>query len=201
MTAPERTPAPSLKPTPTPTSESDCSDGVDEDEDGLTDCADDDCAGEKVCAEDCTDGIDNNLDGLLDCEDNGCVDACVEDCSNGTDEDQDGLKDCDDDECYGIDGCAGPYNLASVVSVERLAWGAGPDWSVRGDYSYNFASVAYGTVQLTGSPDGWSGADMTCSGDIDGGLDTPLPDLMSDIGEYVGVEYAMDLSPASRRGR
>lgn len=56
-----------------------CADGVDNDEDGLTDCADDDCDGDAVCDEEqgepeiCDDGVDNDLDGLADCED---VDDC-----------------------------------------------------------------------------------------------------------------------------
>ncbi len=50
----------------------------------------------------CTDGIDNDGDGSTDCTDSDCANdsACmVEDCSNGIDDDGDGLADCIDDDC------------------------------------------------------------------------------------------------------
>ncbi len=52
-----------------------CDDGVDNDGDLMTDCADEDCFGVGDCApgpEDCTDGIDNNSDGRADCADPMC---------------------------------------------------------------------------------------------------------------------------------
>lgn len=53
--------------------EANCHDGVDNDGDGLIDCADDDCATHSVCPEvDCEDGVDNDSDGLVDCEDDDC---------------------------------------------------------------------------------------------------------------------------------
>ena len=58
-----------------------CSDGVDNDEDGLTDCDDDDCDADAVCdaeegePEICDDGVDNDLDGQADCEDSDCADV------------------------------------------------------------------------------------------------------------------------------
>jgi len=49
----------------------DCFDGVDNDADGATDCADSDCSAEAVCQEagNCADGIDNDADGATDCDD------------------------------------------------------------------------------------------------------------------------------------
>jgi hypothetical protein len=62
-----------------PGSELVCSDGIDDDCDGLTDCDDPDCAG--AFAEDgntgCSDGLDNDCDGLIDCADTA-------DCSDDT---------------------------------------------------------------------------------------------------------------------
>ena len=56
-----------------PEFETNCNDGKDEDEDGLTDCADSDCTGVAGCIEtNCSDGIDNEGDGLPDCHDPDC---------------------------------------------------------------------------------------------------------------------------------
>ncbi|MBN1771572.1 MAG: hypothetical protein JXB32_09940 [Deltaproteobacteria bacterium] len=84
-----------------PTGETDCANGLDEDGDGLTDCADTaDCAADPVCSEedDCTDGLDDDGDGLTDCFDPACCadPACVADpaCTGG------------------YDTCAAPYVLA-----------------------------------------------------------------------------------------
>jgi hypothetical protein len=55
-----------------------CNDNVDNDNDGLVDCADPDCSGESFCGAEgrkdtCSDGIDNDGDGLTDCDDDGCA--------------------------------------------------------------------------------------------------------------------------------
>ena len=57
------------------TSETDCSDGVDNDLDGLTDCCDDDCAADSTCASEtiCGDDKDNDCDGVVDCADSDCA--------------------------------------------------------------------------------------------------------------------------------
>lgn len=57
-----------------PTSETDCSDGIDNDGDTFIDCCDEDCAADLAClAEiDCSDGIDNDCDTLFDCDDDDC---------------------------------------------------------------------------------------------------------------------------------
>ncbi len=86
-----------------------CSDGVDNDDNGLTDCAEPDCAGFEFCAEvseeACRDRVDNNRNGLIDCQDPGCLiyDRCTEQpngqCSDGQDNNDDGLTDCQDFTC------------------------------------------------------------------------------------------------------
>ena len=57
-----------------------CSDGVDNDGDGLRDCYDEDCATAPSCAtasaEDCFNGSDDDGDALVDCDDADCVDLC-----------------------------------------------------------------------------------------------------------------------------
>jgi len=90
--------------------ETNCSDGIDNDGDGLVDCNDQDCQLDPVCQlptfeTDCADGVDNDGDGFIDCADSDC-DAdpiCqpppVEDCADGVDNDGDGLVDCADQDC------------------------------------------------------------------------------------------------------
>ena len=106
-----------------------CSDGIDNDGNGFTDCEDFDCLGDSaitVCpqewqegdpASNCTDNIDNDNNSFVDCEDfaclYGCVDACTdlaeksaEDCQDGIDNDGDGYVDCDDNGCKScVDVC------------------------------------------------------------------------------------------------
>ncbi len=54
--------------------ETDCTDGNDNDNDGLTDCADPSCFGQTGCTTEaiCDDGFDNDGDGLADCADPDC---------------------------------------------------------------------------------------------------------------------------------
>ncbi len=86
-----------------------CTDRVDNDDDGLVDCADPNCV--DICGTpsnetDCGDSIDNDEDGLTDCEDSECGEAqgcgpenTDERCSDGRDNDLDGLFDCFDPGC------------------------------------------------------------------------------------------------------
>ncbi len=62
--------------------ETSCVDGIDNDLDGATDCADTECAGLGACGPEdtdaiCADGIDNDGDGLTDCADTGCASFCT----------------------------------------------------------------------------------------------------------------------------
>ena len=89
-----------------------CSDGLDNDSDGKTDCDDTECVGLAPCLEtgNCTDGKDNDKDGKTDCADTDCAGeaTCKEvgNCKDGKDNDVDGKTDCDDDDCAGKDpGC------------------------------------------------------------------------------------------------
>ena len=89
--------------------ESDCTDGLDNDEDGLTDCDDPDCADNaqvQVCGggggevgpdgrentdEACGDGVDNDGDGLIDCADQDCfgnprIEACAGEVGGGSED-------------------------------------------------------------------------------------------------------------------
>jgi hypothetical protein len=96
--------------------EANCSDTVDNDGDGMVDCADTDCASDPACAapvENCTDGSDNDGDGAIDCADTDCASdpACaapVENCTDGSDNDGDGAIDCADTDCASDPACAAP---------------------------------------------------------------------------------------------
>jgi len=89
--------------------ELECDDGIDDDLDGLIDCADPDCQANLVCLEqNCSDGIDNEMDGLIDCADPDCQAEliCMEqNCSDGIDDEMDGLIDCDDPDCQDDISC------------------------------------------------------------------------------------------------
>ena len=57
----------------------------------------------------CFDGIDNDQDGRTDCDDYDCASDCTspEDCSSGLDEDYDGMTDCSDPDCATELACDG----------------------------------------------------------------------------------------------
>ncbi len=87
-----------------------CSNGVDDDSDGLIDCAETSCATDPHCIPEtaCSNGVDDDLDGLRDCADPTCGgDAyCSEtSCDNGSDDDGDGVIDCLEASCDGVGAC------------------------------------------------------------------------------------------------
>ena len=100
-----------------------CDDGIDNDQDGFTDCDDFDCDGDPACAgEICDDGIDNDQDGFTDCDDFDCDGdpACAgEICDDGIDNDQDGFTDCDDFDCDGDPACAGEGASPDAHTADR----------------------------------------------------------------------------------
>lgn len=106
---------------PEPEMEMICDDGIENDGDGVADCADTDCDGANVgpggapceagAEMSCFDGFDNDADGFADCEDFDCngEDGGIGDCEfmaeatcgDGFDNDADGDADCADDDCLG----------------------------------------------------------------------------------------------------
>ena len=90
-----------------------CANGVDDDGNGRTDCADPACFRDAACApavEVCDNGVDDDGNGLVDCKDTVCgsLPACapgVEQCAGGVDEDQDGKVDCEDVDCANAGAC------------------------------------------------------------------------------------------------
>ncbi len=95
-----------------------CDNGIDDDLDGLRDCADPDCAGAPVCCvpmpEVCSNGTDDDCDRAIDCADPDCVAApacCTpvpEICNNGRDDDCDRQVDCGDTDCSISPACCVP---------------------------------------------------------------------------------------------
>jgi hypothetical protein len=90
-----------------------CGNGIDDDGNGLVDCADPACAGFSFCkngGEICNNGIDDNGNGLVDCDDPACrMDPSCSNgrelCNNGRDDNGDGLVDCADPQCAGDPVC------------------------------------------------------------------------------------------------
>ena len=115
--------------------------------------------------EDCTDGSDNDGDGLADCEDDDCVDFCMEDCTDGIDNDGDGAIDCDDDECFADPVCPTIYDMELRTRYEALAVGFGPGMVTYtgGDY---LAGIAYGVVQVVGTPQDTAAEGFLCEGQL-----------------------------------
>ena len=89
--------------------ETDCTDGMDEDQDGVADCDDSDCrqACQTSTEADCGDGTDNDGDALVDCADPDCATSalCGENCTDGIDNDADGRIDCVDTDCAADPAC------------------------------------------------------------------------------------------------
>jgi len=92
-----------------------CTNGVDDNGDGVADCADPQCLGHAYCIAyqefACDNGADDDGDGLTDCDDPDCQQAprCHPEselaCADGVDNDSDGLTDCDDPDCQQTDAC------------------------------------------------------------------------------------------------
>lgn len=98
-----------------------CQDGLDNDSDGKTDCADDGCKGFTFCQKQteaspaaCQDKKDNDNDGQTDCDDPDCQgftfcqkagESSSVACQDKKDNDNDGKVDCADDGCKGFTFC------------------------------------------------------------------------------------------------
>ncbi|MFO1518815.1 MAG: Calx-beta domain-containing protein [bacterium] len=92
-----------------------CNNGIDDNNNGLTDCADPACSTDPSCniqlVEICGNGVDDDKNGLTDCADPACSTdpSCnirlVEICGNGVDDDKNGLTDCADPACSTDPSC------------------------------------------------------------------------------------------------
>jgi len=120
-----------LWPSGPPDNEQECSDGIDNDADGLIDCDDPDCADDPACVgEICDDGLDNDGDTLIDCDDPDCAGDPA--CGDGWCEDiPDGAcSSCEGDgnqctrECEGGTGAFCPVNCSLLTLAPFGAFGA-----------------------------------------------------------------------------
>lgn len=92
-----------------------CTDGSDNDCNGVADCFDPACGANCGCVpspggEDCDNGLDDDCDGTSDCNDTECIGTPVcgcrpEICDNGADDDCDGFVDCADSNCATTQAC------------------------------------------------------------------------------------------------
>jgi hypothetical protein len=101
-----------------------CDDNIDNDEDGVGDCADIiDCSAEPTCNPErlCADGVDNDEDGTQDCQDTDCATdpSCAEfNCGDNIDNDGDTLVDCNDSDCDANALCQADPEDCNVVGDE-----------------------------------------------------------------------------------
>ncbi len=106
----------------------DCTDALDNDGDGVTDCDDDECALHDTCPErDCADALDNDGDGVTDCDDAPCAatPACPElDCANDRDDNRDGATDCADLGCFEDGACTAGFGGATCADAYPLNRGS-----------------------------------------------------------------------------
>jgi hypothetical protein len=134
-----------------------CTNGVDDNCNGLVDCADPGCFGNRACVtpghEICNNGIDDNNDGLVDCADPECAGSIVcrpvmgkEICNNGIDDNGDGLVDCADPQCTTFPACLASDCHADVDFGTVAAHGA----KVARMLDTSGASASYATCAIPG---------------------------------------------------
>ena len=176
-------------PPPPPEALSQCGDGLDNDGDGLADCADRDCIFAPNCTEEpspspmpteiCDDGVDNDDDTLIDCLDPDCIGFmdCPELCEDTLDNDGDGDIDCADEDCL-LDLVCNPGCIDVDVDGFYADEGGcvlGPFDCDDGNATVNPAMVEVGCDALDNDcdilsrddPDDDADGNSLCSGDCD----------------------------------
>ena len=106
-----------------------CTDGIDNNLNGLIDCQETSCGSSPNCAEstannNCNDGIDNDFNGTADCKDVKCATApnCAEtsinnNCHDSVDNDVNGQFDCQDSKCIATDATCAPAGWESNCAL------------------------------------------------------------------------------------
>jgi hypothetical protein len=127
----------------------------------------------------CDDGIDNDCDESSDCADPDCTDApnciCTPNelpseltCGDGLDNDCDGSMDCDDPDCDGIDPCIGPV-CGDYTNQDECNAAPGCEWQGKG-------KNAKCVDACTGTEDPEVSCDDGVDNDCDGNTDCSDPD-------------------------
>ena len=119
-----------------------CTNGRDDDNDGLVDCEDFGCRNLQLeaCREKtaslCTDGTDNDNDGYTDCADEDCFlsGVCPENdertCTDGADNDDDRDTDCEDRDCWSVVTTAcDPAEYGSIILDDGFDSGDLDHWT------------------------------------------------------------------------
>jgi len=157
-------------------------------------CGDKDDAVEGQGVGDCTDGADNDADGLFDCQDDGCAASpdCAEeeadaDTDSDTDSDTDADTDADTDSDTDVDCDSNSLAIAladgSTATIESVAWAeTNFGWRLQGfEQSSSGAcdlvtDTTYSGFRLDLSADGtWSSGDDCDIIDTSGAVDTSEP--------------------------
>ena len=158
-----------------------CTDGLDNDKDGLIDCNDPGCQsmgteeipgpGKTVCTPtestvyQCADGLDNDGNGYVDCQDNNCKKTSVcciptgaenqdDACSDGIDNDCNGYTDCQDNNCKKLSVCCVPSGDENTVDACSDGVDNDCDGYVDcGDYSCSGEKRGYDSIATQESKD------------------------------------------------
>jgi Putative metal-binding motif len=154
-----------------------CTDGRDNDCDGLADCSDSDCASDRSCLlclmELCGNGSDDDCDGNVDCLDEDCASdplccAATElSCEDARDNDCDGQIDCLDGDCVASPTCCEP-RAESCNGADDDCDGAIDD----GVRCYYVDDVLIAPVEISTCPAEWYSY-----GDPESASANPVPDV------------------------
>jgi len=177
----------------------DCTNGMDDNADGLVDCEESWCFGKSGCTVEtvCGDGADNDADGSYDCGDSDCMGVGGCNCGDGT---VGAGESCEDGNTINGDGCDANCQLeaesCSPVSVltdlrNRIS---GPDWSpVRDDHTLNGAGCTTrdsGQGELVFQVD--LAAGQTVRARESGGLDSVISLLNGTCGDATACLVSSD---------
>jgi hypothetical protein len=152
----EPTPPVSSESTPVPSTETNCTDRLDDDHDGLADCADADCFDARACQ---AGGTDENTEAA---------------CRDWLDNDGDGAVDCDDQDCQvpQIRACRGSWGGSSGGGVSQVS---GPQSELSAPTPDDLPELGSGQTleDLMGTNGDIDGerSDETCADGIDNDLD------------------------------
>ncbi len=178
-----------------------CQDGLDNDNDGLTDLDDPGCADENDDDESdgtsqCQDSIDNDNDGLVDMQDPGCDSPQDNDesdgtsqCQDGIDNDNDGLVDMQDP------GCDTPQDNDESDGTSQCQDGIDND----GDNLVDMNDPGCDTPQDNNESDATSACQDGIDNDNDGLVDMNDPGCTdpTDDDEYHNIPITLDFSAST----